>query len=174
MDFYYSRGIDWDIFSSNDGFIILKQGARMGEQEKEDFLDAFSRVDEQSKVGFCVMGGIFSEGIDLTSDQLIGAVIVGTGFPQMNNERELLKNYYNDKCKNGFDYAFRFPGLNKVEQSAGRVIRTTQDKGVILLLDDRFLHQENKQFFPREWSDAKECSLNNVQEEMIKFWEENE
>lgn len=176
MVFFPSYRFMEDVSQSihEDDFTILKQGVRMGEQEKEIFLGAFSEVDKQSKVGFCVMGGIFSEGIDLTNDQLIGAVIVGTGFPQMNNERELLKNYYNDKCKNGFDYAFRFPGLNKVEQSAGRVIRTTQDKGVILLLDDRFLHQENKQFFPREWSDAKECSLNNVQEEMIKFWEENE
>lgn len=176
MVFFPSYRFMEDVFQliHRDDFQILKQGSGMREQEREDFLTAFSKVDDQSKVGFCVMGGIFSEGIDLTSDQLIGAVIVGTGFPQMNHERELLKNYYNEKGKSGFDHAFRFPGLNKVEQSAGRVIRTTKDKGVILLLDDRFLQWENKQFFPREWSDARECRLDNVEEEILKFWEENE
>ena len=176
MVFFPSYRFMEDVFQAteNNDFTILKQGSGMREQEREDFLKAFSKVDEQSKVGFCVMGGIFSEGIDLTSDQLIGAVIVGTGFPQMNHERELLKNYYNEKGKSGFDHAFRFPGLNKVEQSAGRVIRTTEDKGVILLLDDRFLQWENKQFFPREWSDARECRLDKVEEEIAKFWEENE
>ena len=84
------------------------------------------------------MGGVFSEGIDLTEDKLIGAMIIGTGLPQVCLERELLKYYFDRKNLNGFDYAYLYPGMNKVLQSAGRVIRTDQDRGVITLLDDRF------------------------------------
>lgn len=84
------------------------------------------------------MGGIFGEGIDLKNDRLIGAVIVGTGIPQVSDEREILKNYYDERGLSGFDYAFRYPGMNKVLQAAGRVIRTSEDRGVILLLDERF------------------------------------
>ena len=84
-------------------------------------------------IGFCVMGGIFSEGIDLTEDKLIGAMIIGTGLPQVCLERELLKYYFDRKNLNGFDYAYLYPGMNKVLQSAGRVIRTDQDRGVIAL-----------------------------------------
>lgn len=88
------------------------------------------------------MGGIFGEGIDLKNDRLIGAIIVGTGLPQVSDEREILKNYYDERGLSGFDYAFRYPGMNKVLQAAGRVIRTSEDRGVILLLDERFLQRE--------------------------------
>ena len=93
-------------------------------------------------MAFCVMGGIFGEGIDLKNDKLIGAIVVGTGLPQISNEREILKNFYDEKSGNGFDFAFRYPGMNKVLQAAGRVIRTTEDCGVILLLDERFLQSD--------------------------------
>lgn len=101
-------------------------------------MEEFEHERERTLVAFCVMGGIFGEGIDLKNDRLIGAIIVGTGLPQVSDEREILKNYYDERGLSGFDYAFRYPGMNKVLQAAGRVIRTSEDRGVILLLDERF------------------------------------
>ena len=109
----------------------------MREQEREAFLEAFAKDNEKTLVGFCIMGGIFSEGIDLDGEKLIGAAVVGAGIPQVGPERELLKQYFDRSGENGFDYAYRYPGMNKVLQAAGRVIRTTEDTGVIL-----FLHVE--------------------------------
>lgn len=109
-----------------------------GEEAREIFLETFEEAREDSLAGFCVMGGIFSEGIDLTRDRLIGAVIVGTGLPQVCNDREILRSYFDGRKLSGFDYAYLYPGMNKVLQSAGRVIRTEEDRGVILLLDERF------------------------------------
>ena len=113
------------------------------------------------------MGGIFAEGIDLIGDSLIGALIVGTGIPQISYEREILKNYYDARGGNGFDYAYRFPGMNKVLQAAGRVIRTQEDEGVIMLLDERFLYREYQQLFPREWADYQVCDLGNVEQKLV-------
>ena len=104
----------------------------MREQEREEFLEAFAKDNEKTLVGFCIMGGIFSEGIDLDGEKLIGAAVVGAGIPQVGPERELLKQYFDRSGENGFDYAYRYPGMNKVLQAAGRVIRTTEDTGVIL------------------------------------------
>lgn len=146
------------------------QESGMREQEREEFLEAFRMERENTLVGFCVMGGIFSEGIDLKNEALIGAVIVGTGLPQISNEREILKNYYDKRYGEGFDYAFRYPGMNKVLQSAGRVIRTVEDKGVIVLLDERFLQREYLGMFPREWADYEKVTVENVQERIKKFW----
>jgi len=118
------------------------------------------------------MGGIFSEGIDLSEDRLIGAAVIGTGLPQVCNEREMLKQYFADRGMKGFDYAYLYPGMNKVQQAAGRVIRTDTDKGVIMLLDDRFLLRQYQESFPREWADFKRCSLLSAREEVMKFWDE--
>ena len=123
-------------------------------------------------MGFCVLGGIFAEGIDLTGERLVGVVIVGTGLPQISYEREILKKYYDGRQENGFDYAYRFPGMNKVLQSAGRVIRTREDRGVILLLDERFCSFDYRNLFPREWEDYKICTRNTVQGILEEFWEE--
>ena len=117
------------------------------------------------------MGGIFSEGIDLAADRLIGAVIVGPGIPQVCNDREIIKEYFDKKEMQGFDYAYLFPGMNKVLQSAGRVIRTETDKGLILLLDDRFLQRKYQEMFPREWENWKVCDMRSVDEYMKKFWQ---
>lgn len=142
----------------------------MREQEREEFLERFRAKRENTLVGFCVMGGIFSEGIDLKEEALIGAVIVGTGLPQVSNEREILKNYYDRRSREGFDYAFRYPGMNKVLQSAGRVIRTMEDKGVIVLLDERFLQREYLRMFPREWDSYQKATVKNIREEVKRFW----
>lgn len=128
--------------------------------------------EEKSILGFCVLGGIFSEGIDLKNDSLIGVVIVGTGLPQVCAERELLKEYFNDMGKNGFDYAYRYPGMNKVLQAAGRVIRTAEDVGVITLLDERFLQTQNKRLFPREWEQFEVVSIEECAKAVREFWNE--
>lgn len=152
-------------------FRTLYQKSGMTEEKREEFLKAFEETEgEQSLIGFCVMGGIFGEGIDLKGERLIGAVIVGTGLPQVCAERELLKDYYDSRGMDGFAYAYRIPGMNKVLQSAGRVIRTKEDRGVILLLDERFCEWEYRGMFPREWTDVRSCGLWNVEEELAAFW----
>lgn len=162
-----------DIFEKEfqtEEIVCIRQSPSMRELEREEFLDQFRGIEADTLVGFCVMGGIFSEGIDLIGDSLIGALVVGTGIPQVGYEREILKNYYDGKGRNGFDYAYRYPGMNKVLQSAGRVIRTDEDKGVILLLDERFLYHEYLQLFPVEWRDYQTCRLENVEEKLEIFW----
>ena len=149
---------------------LLLQTSNMKEVEKEEFLNAFEEEREGTLVAFCVMGGIFGEGIDLKNDRLIGAAIVGTGLPQISNEREILKNYYEDRGKSGFDFAFRYPGMNKVLQAAGRVIRTTEDCGVILLLDERFLQSDYTSIFPREWEAYYVVEAKSVASCVEKFW----
>ena len=147
----------------------ISQTSGMNEREKEEFLEEFS-ASEGTLVGFCVMGGIFSEGIDLMGEKLIGAIIIGTGLPQIGTEREILRQYYDKKGVNGFDYAYRYPGMNKVLQSAGRVIRTQEDTGIILLLDERFAGKDYRNLFPAEWSDRGNCTLNTVEEQLGSFW----
>lgn len=150
---------------------ILMQSPAMQENDREEFLEQFEEQREKTLLGFCVLGGIFAEGIDLTGEKLVGAVIVGTGLPQISYEREILKKYYDGKQENGFDYAYRFPGMNKVLQSAGRVIRTREDRGVILLLDERFCSFDYRNLFPREWEDYQICTRNTVQGILEEFWE---
>ena len=143
----------------------------MSEEDREQFLSRFEGnrnceledmihmdievEEEKSLLGFCVMGGIFSEGIDLKNDSLIGAVIVGTGLPQVCNEREILKSYFDAAGKNGFDYAYRYPGMNKVLQAAGRVIRSESDYGIVLLLDSRFGTASYRALYPPHWSEMQ-------------------
>ncbi len=147
------------------------QTASMNEREREEFLEEFSEGAEQTLLGFCVMGGIFSEGIDLLGDRLIGAAIVGTGLPQVNPEREILKRYYDERGGNGFDYAYRYPGMNKVLQAAGRVIRTKEDVGTILLMDDRFWNTDYKCLLPEEWDDMIPCRIHTVEGLLKEFWQ---
>lgn len=160
----------------------------MNERSREEFLNRFTgnedcdltdviRMDieiEEEKIllGFCVMGGIFSEGIDLKNDSLIGAIIVGTGLPQVCNEREILKKYFDGWGENGFDYAYRYPGMNKVLQAAGRVIRTAEDVGIVALLDERFLQPAYQRLFPREWSNYKVVTTGQAARQVERFWNE--
>ena len=145
----------------------------MDETSREEFLQRFSAEgEEKSLLGFCVLGGIFGEGIDLKNDSLIGAVIVGTGLPQVCNEREILKNYFEDAGDNGFDYAYRYPGMNKVLQAAGRVIRTAEDVGVVALLDERFLNWSYQKMFPREWDEFETVTVERIAKRVERFWDE--
>ena len=153
-----------------EGTDVLLQAQNMDEREREEFLEEFDRERENSLVGFCVMGGVFSEGIDLTADRLIGAVIVGTGLPQVCNDSEIVKGYFDSRGMRGFDYAYLYPGINKVLQSAGRVIRTETDRGVVLLLDDRFSRRQYRDSFPREWENCQICSAATLSDYMESFW----
>ena len=159
---------------SREGLRIIRQSSRMTEAERETFLEEFGTqpaAEEGSLVGFCVMGGIFSEGIDLTGERLVGVIVVGTGLPQICTEREILRGFYDEAGKCGFDFAYRFPGMNKVQQAAGRVIRTARDRGVIVLLDDRFLHEESAALFPREWDDCQVTDRRRFAVQVREFWE---
>ena len=148
----------------------VAQTQYMSETEREEFLKLFETEREESFVGFCVMGGIFSEGIDLAEDRLIGAVIVGTGLPQVCSDREIIRNFFDRKNMQGFSYSYLYPGMNKVLQSAGRVIRTERDKGVILLLDDRFQDQRYREIFPREWAGVRTCGMPSLRHQLEEFW----
>lgn len=150
----------------------ILQSPSMSEEEREEFLQSFQVEGEISLAGFCVMGGIFSEGIDLVGEKLIGAAIVGTGLPQVGSQREILKEYYDSKGQSGFDHAYRIPGMNKVLQAAGRVIRTKEDKGVVLLLDERFLQKAYQELFPWEWRGYQVCSAAQVGQSIQQFWED--
>lgn len=129
----------------------LLQTAHMGEAAREEFLARFDEANRDTLVGFCVMGGLYAEGIDLKGDRLIGTIVVGVGLPQINAEQDVIKTYFDriDGC--GFDYAYRFPGMNKVLQAAGRVIRGEQDRGVVLLIDQRFTTGAYRRLFPEHW-----------------------
>ena len=157
--------------SDEEEMELVIQQKHMDEEERENFLRAFEMGREKSLIGFGVLGGIFSEGIDLTNEKLIGTLIIGTGLPQVCNEREILKSYFDQKGLYGFDYAYRYPGMNKVLQAAGRVIRTEDDHGVILLLDERFQREKGKEIFPKEWADCERCRLDIVEEKIRLFWE---
>lgn len=150
---------------------ILLQNASMREAEKEEFLAAFDAANAHTLVGFCVMGGMFGEGIDLKEDRLIGTAIVGTGLPQVCHERELFKSYYDAIKGNGFDYAYLYPGINKVFQAGGRVIRTQNDRGVILLLDERFTGRSYLELFPREWLPYEITNKEGMKEILHSFWQ---
>ncbi len=150
----------------------VMQSQYMSEEAREIFLENFEEERDGSLVGFCVMGGIFAEGIDLDREKLIGAIIIGTGLPQVCREREMLKDYFDAHGLRGFDYAYLYPGMNKVQQSAGRVIRTDEDEGVILLLDERFQDSRYQEVFPREWRDYQLCTEENVQQKIEQFWQD--
>ena len=149
---------------------LLVQGQGMGEAEKTEFLEEFEKERSHSLAAFCVMGGVFSEGIDLKEERLIGVIVVGTGFPMVCVEQEVLKGYFDETEEKGFDFSYQYPGMNKVLQAAGRVIRTPGDRGVILLLDDRFLRRDHLELFPREWEHFQVVNRGNAARCLEDFW----
>lgn len=149
---------------------LVVQSTNMTEEEREIFLEEFVPNPQKSRVAFCVMGGIFSEGIDLKSNRLIGAIIVGTGLPMVCNERELFRGYFDERNRRGFEYAYLYQGMNKVLQSAGRVIRTKEDLGAILLLDDRFTKKQYSRLFPKEWFPNVIVDRETMRKTLDDFW----
>lgn len=141
LDKLYSRYCE---IYGDENTICQKEVLR--EEERVEFLNNFK--EDSNVLAFCVIGGVFSEGIDLPGKRLIGCIIVGVGFPRISNEGDIIRNYYED---NGFDYAYIYPGINKIMQAAGRVIRTEEDKGRILLIDDRYSTIKYKSILPVEW-----------------------
>ena len=150
----------------------LCQSHGMSEAERSDFLAAFSGVPSaESLTGFAVLGGMFGEGIDLTGDRLSGVVIIGVGLPQLGGERDMIRDYHTRRNNQGFEYAYLYPGMNKVLQAAGRVIRTEQDRGVVLLIDQRFRRPDYHSLFPPEWSGGRLVrSPAQISAAVEKFW----
>ncbi|MBC1910866.1 ATP-dependent DNA helicase [Listeria innocua] len=151
-----------------------KQQSFMNETEREEFLAAFESGREETFVGFCVLGGVFSEGVDLRGERLIGTAIVGVGLAQMNVESDLIKDYYNETIGRGFDYAYQIPGMNKVLQAVGRVIRGEKDQGVVLLIEERFATERYKALFPAHWNHARTVKNTlQIEREVNEFWRNN-
>jgi Rad3-related DNA helicase len=154
-----------------DNMTLIRQQAYMREEEREAFIAEFTDNRKDSLAGFVVMGGIFGESIDLPGERLTGTAIIGVGLPQINLERNLIRHYHDQRSANGFHYAYTYPGMNKVLQAAGRLIRTETDKGSLLLIDDRFANSLYKRLFPPEWSQMNVIrdshALNTV---LSDFW----
>lgn len=154
---------------------LIAQQKGMGRAERERFLSEFKEDTGKLRIGFCVLGGSFSEGVDLPGNKLIGTVIVGVGLPGLSNENNIIKEYYDIKSECGYDYAYTFPGMNNILQAAGRVIRTDTDKGIVILVDDRYGEAKYKLLFPPQWSHmiytGDPVSLANS---VKKFWEKTE
>lgn len=143
----------------------------LSEKEKEAFLETFQEESDQTLIAFAVLGGMFGEGIDLKGEKLSGAIIIGVGLPSIGLERDLIKQHFDQQSNNGFQYAYIYPGMNKVMQAAGRVIRTDKDIGLVVLIDERFGYNDYKGLFPLEWQHVKYLSNNaSIQNHINAFW----
>lgn len=140
-----------DIFDINEDLHLIEQKANMTDSERQEYLDHFLKDSRNNILGFAVMGGFFGESIDLVGDRLTGAVIIGTGFPKVSIERELIKQYFDEHSQEGLEFAYQIPGMIKVLQASGRVIRSETDKGRILLIDTRYLKSPYRDLLPRDW-----------------------
>lgn len=171
--FAYSEALAKAFAAKYPKLHIISQRKNMSAKEKEQFLEEFKKEDKSYLVAFCVMGGIYSEGIDLAGDSLIGAVIVGIGIPSLSYEREAIAEYYQEKYEEGKQYAYIYPGMNRVFQAAGRVIRREDDKGVIVLIDDRFDDPIYKKSLPSLWSGVRFIDdAKRLREILDEFWKE--
>lgn len=147
------------------------QKSEMSESEKIRFLDNFQANPKTTHIAFAVLGGIFSEGIDLLHDRLIGAIIVGVGLPQISYERDLIRNYFNENEENGFEYAYVKPGMNRVMQAVGRVIRSEEDVGAVLLIDERYMHRQYQDLFKAEWNNYRVVlTIDDLKDELVSFY----
>jgi DNA excision repair protein ERCC-2 len=142
----------------------------MSESERDDFIDRFGRENPRTMVGFAVMGGIFGEGIDLVGERLSGAVVVGVGLPGISPENELIRDYFKNTHNAGYEYAYQYPGINRVLQAAGRVIRTETDRGVVLLIDQRYATYRYRSLFPVEWRPVKVRNHEQFADDLKRFW----
>ncbi len=150
----------------------VKQGNTLTEEEREEFLSSFVENPQESYVAFCVLGGIFSEGVDLKGSRLIGTAIVSVGLPQLSTQQGIIQDYFKHKNGKGFEYAYMYPGMNKVLQAAGRVIRSEKDTGVVLLIDERFRHVSYSRLFPKHWHPYQNITHKKSLEKVLKsFWE---
>lgn len=161
----------YDRFHEVCNYETIVQKTSMNEIEKEEFLSKFKENNENGMAAFCVLGGIFSEGIDLKGKKLIGAAIIGVGLPKICIERDMIREYFDDKNNLGYEYSYMYPGMNKVLQAAGRVIRSEEDKGTIMLLDKRFANYNYRKLFPAEWKNPIYDNKNfEIEKKLHKFW----
>ncbi len=150
---------------------VLLQKRGMTQEQKEAFLDAFRAENPEMLIGFCVLGGSFSEGVDLPGGRLIGSIIVGVGIPGLSDERNIVRDYYADQNGLGYEYAYVYPGMNHVLQAAGRVIRTDTDRGIVVLLDQRYAEQRYIDLFPPHWEDVRFASdAQSLAKTVAGFW----
>ena len=150
--------------------VVQKRG--MNADDREEFLSAFAEDTGKMRVGFAVLGGSFSEGVDLPGSRLIGSIIVGVGLPGFSSERNIMRDYFENRYENGFAYAYTYPGMNNVLQAAGRVIRREDDKGVVVLIDDRYAEPAYQKLFPKHWNHLKYAGNPASLAELVrKFWE---
>ena len=173
--FFPSHEYMQDVYASFDqtgsGAAVKVQVPNMAESERENFIGHFSRKKSGSRVAFAVMGGIFGEAIDLTGDRLNGVAVIGVGLPGISWQRELVRDYYHRKTGLGYEYAYIYPGINRVLQAAGRVIRSGEDIGIILLIDDRFNTSPYRDLLPKEWKPAKALDAHEIRELITNFWQ---
>jgi len=152
---------------------VTVQESGMGEEEKQEFLSHFDTTDELH-VLFCVLGGMFSEGIDLKGEKLIGTIIIGVGLPQVNPQQDLLRDHFEEVNEMGYAYAYQVPGMNKVLQAAGRVIRSHSDVGIVLLIDERFTTPFYQRLLPPHMRPFEVINDPNRLHEAVKqFWQQN-
>lgn len=166
----YMKMIHSIIETQNSEVNIIMQRPGMTEEERDEFLGMFRPENGHDMTGFAVMGGIFGEGIDLVGERLSGAIILGVGLPAISPERELIRKYFSGQGKNGFEYAYLFPGINRVLQAAGRVIRTAEDMGIVMLIDRRFSFKRYRDLFPKDWNPVLVRALPEMKEVMERFW----
>lgn len=180
MVFFPSYKYMEDVYQSfclendDETIAIMMQDRNMNEEEKEAFINTFNHFGKKTLIAFVVLGGMFGEGIDLVGEKLSGAIIVGVGLPQISYERDIIKRHFDSLMGSGFEYAYVYPGMNKVMQSAGRVIRSVTDKGVVVLMDERFNQYQYKQLFPNEWENPQIIRHSDEIGQFISdFWREN-
>lgn len=159
----------------NPLFDVIIQEAETTEKERLRIIEEFKTESTHSRVGFFVMGGVFSEGIDLIGDALNGVIIVGVGLPMICDENNILKEHFQNVYSQGFEYAYMYPGFNKVVQAVGRVIRSERDRGIAILLDERFNFSSYKQIMPSHWQNRKIISSSyTLKKEIEQFYQNNE
>ena len=148
------------------------QSRGMDAREKESFLSAFKDDEGRLRVGFCVLGGAFSEGVDLPGSRLIGSIIFGVGIPALSNERNIIMEYFDNRIGMGYEYAYTYPGMTRVMQAAGRVIRREGDRGVVVLVDDRYAEPRYRALFPKHWQGVQYTgNAHSLAEIVRRFWE---
>lgn len=168
----YMKDVHTYFIAHYGNFNLCMQDNNMDEEARESFLAGFEVNPTETKIGFCVLGGIFSEGIDLTEDRLIGVLVVSVGLPQIGLEKDLIKYHFEEREKEGYHYAYTYPGMNKVLQAVGRLIRTEKDKGVMVMIDDRFNSMLYSNLMPAEFSDRMCIRLNQLETKVQDFWED--
>jgi DNA excision repair protein ERCC-2 len=151
-------------------YLIVEQKSNMTETDRNNIIELFNDTS-MCKVGFFVMGGVFSEGLDFIGDKLNGVIIVGVGLPLYCDENNLLKDYFDNEYQNGFEYAYTYPGFTKVVQAVGRVIRSENDRGVAILIDERFTYSKYLELMPKHWRNKKVITTSyNLKKEIINFY----